>query len=840
MKMMKVFCPVVMAFVVVMAGCLCAWADVSIDEENFPDETFRTYVSNHFDSDRDGVLSDIEIEVINTLYLSNRNITTLKGIENFTDLTELYCYNNQLTALDLSGCTALVGLYCHYNQLTDLDLSNNTALRTLWCDSQTLTIPDTDLTGTGDTTYPYSIVLPSADLSRIYSLDVKDASGADISTDSSDHALLFASIPARITYDYDTQNPNTTTYMDVTISVDLVTPLLGITLTPLSQDSSDIEDIIVSADNVYGTLRWNFTVSSDQDTDISLLSLTSADMKISGSAERGEVENTYTVTVKAWDDRNAPITTAATIIVPRSPVTPTVSPASQTVSAGDAITEIVIGPDSIPSWSFAISGDYALGLSSGDTSITGTIPSDTPAETYTIIVTTDEGQTATATITVQRSPVTPTVSPASQTVSAGEAITEIVIGPDSIPSWGFTVSGDYPLGLSSGDKSITGTIPSDTPAETYTITVTTGEGQTATATITVTAAPRDTDPPSQGNPNKYTFEMTDSLQNAIASAFPGMEIFQLSDSEILSDTWSLNQEDSQEISDMNEYAVLNVPAIMPQNTGVYVLRFTLSGAETGAKIRLQGISQVSVSSLEDRQYKFFDTNGNEIDTVPADRVVYAAIVMSAGTESRGTITSVQGIPRGTVMPVEEEEREGLLETVAEVINIDTSQISFLTEEEIFPAQEPTQEMVDFVEEKDYSIVGKLATIRVDEPGYYVFKVVLSEDLFREIQGLDVDDVSAFGFEIPLEDASVHSSSLPFIFNGVVNTIEILTAKGEKLNKFSLREFFMVGLFNSSQPFTLFLAKSLYALLGLPAGCNAGLGIIGVGAVIAFMIRRRKR
>ena len=54
-------------------------------------------------------------------------------------LTELDCYNNQLTALDLSKCTKLTSLYCSYNQLTDLDLSKCTELTTLYCDGNQLT-----------------------------------------------------------------------------------------------------------------------------------------------------------------------------------------------------------------------------------------------------------------------------------------------------------------------------------------------------------------------------------------------------------------------------------------------------------------------------------------------------------------------------------------------------------------------------------------------------------------------------------------------------------------------------------------------------------------------------
>ena len=55
------------------------------------------------------------------------------SISNSTALTTLYCYDNQLTSLDVSNNTALTTLWCYYNQLTSLDVSNNTALTRLDC-----------------------------------------------------------------------------------------------------------------------------------------------------------------------------------------------------------------------------------------------------------------------------------------------------------------------------------------------------------------------------------------------------------------------------------------------------------------------------------------------------------------------------------------------------------------------------------------------------------------------------------------------------------------------------------------------------------------------------------
>jgi len=122
---------------------------IEINEENFPDEIFRNYIKETFDTDRNGVLSATEISGINYINVSkedeaheNEKISSLKGIEYFTSLTYLNCCNNNLTSLDVSNNTALTTLYCYNNNLTSLDVSNNTALTTLYCYNNNLTSLD--------------------------------------------------------------------------------------------------------------------------------------------------------------------------------------------------------------------------------------------------------------------------------------------------------------------------------------------------------------------------------------------------------------------------------------------------------------------------------------------------------------------------------------------------------------------------------------------------------------------------------------------------------------------------------------------------------------------------
>ena len=124
------------------APTAAAAGDVAINETNFPDEIFRSYVSETFDQNGDGVLSPTEISNVTEIECSQRGIASLKGIEFFTALETLYCNDNQLTLLDVSRNAALKWLYCDNNQLKSLDVSKNTALENLYCDGNKLTSLD--------------------------------------------------------------------------------------------------------------------------------------------------------------------------------------------------------------------------------------------------------------------------------------------------------------------------------------------------------------------------------------------------------------------------------------------------------------------------------------------------------------------------------------------------------------------------------------------------------------------------------------------------------------------------------------------------------------------------
>ena len=134
---MKTVLRISIMLTITAALCLCfgtaAYAgDVAINAANFPDAVFREYVTR-YDLDTNGLLSDEERADVGYMFINSQGISSLQGIEFFTELSNLYCEGNQLTSLDLSRNTALTSLYCSSNRLTALDLSQNTALTSLYC-----------------------------------------------------------------------------------------------------------------------------------------------------------------------------------------------------------------------------------------------------------------------------------------------------------------------------------------------------------------------------------------------------------------------------------------------------------------------------------------------------------------------------------------------------------------------------------------------------------------------------------------------------------------------------------------------------------------------------------
>ena len=101
---------------------------------NIPDSNFENYLILYgIDKILDGKVLTSNINGIQFADFSDGGISDLTGIEDFTSLVHLDCYDNLLTNLDVSQNTNLEWLDCESNYITNLDVSQNINLKTLWC-----------------------------------------------------------------------------------------------------------------------------------------------------------------------------------------------------------------------------------------------------------------------------------------------------------------------------------------------------------------------------------------------------------------------------------------------------------------------------------------------------------------------------------------------------------------------------------------------------------------------------------------------------------------------------------------------------------------------------------
>ena len=225
-----------------------------------------------------------------------------------------------------------------------------------------------------------------------------------------------------------------------------------------------------------------------------------------------------------------------------------------------------------------------------------------------------------------------------------------------------------------------------------------------------------------------------------------------------------------------------------------------------------------------------DSSGQLTASQPITEALRWAVVGNPADSSSGsTITPTPSpTPQNTPLPSAVIEpapdlTSDVLERVAESVSVDVSEIRTLTAENISAPQEPTQAMRDYARSENTEFTGKLSTITVDEDGWYVFKVTLSDELWEKVRG---QNVSGFKFE-GMSDLD-SSAAIASLLSGIVSTWEVLTMSGEKMDTFGVREFLMVGLLEAGRPLSVYLLKIIIAILA--GGCSSGTSILLLAAI----------
>ena len=92
---------------------------------SIPDVNFEQALINYgYDFVFDGFVETSAIDTVTDLTINNNDISDLTGIESFIALQSLFCYDNNLSTLNLVNNTQLFEVTCSNNNLTSIDLRN--------------------------------------------------------------------------------------------------------------------------------------------------------------------------------------------------------------------------------------------------------------------------------------------------------------------------------------------------------------------------------------------------------------------------------------------------------------------------------------------------------------------------------------------------------------------------------------------------------------------------------------------------------------------------------------------------------------------------------------------
>ena len=92
---------------------------------SIPDANFELALLNYgYDFVIDGFVETSAIDTVTDLTINNNNISDLTGIESFISLQSLFCYDNNLSTLNLVNNTQLFEVTCSNNNLTSIDIRN--------------------------------------------------------------------------------------------------------------------------------------------------------------------------------------------------------------------------------------------------------------------------------------------------------------------------------------------------------------------------------------------------------------------------------------------------------------------------------------------------------------------------------------------------------------------------------------------------------------------------------------------------------------------------------------------------------------------------------------------
>jgi len=300
------FCAAVVMFAV-SSMTVSAADNIAIGESTFPDADFRAYVSENIDKDKDGSLSAEEVSNTESIDISKLSVKDLGGIEYFTALKILNCYDcKSLTALDLSKNTALTKLVISSSKITSLNISNCKELRRLEC--TWVYLSELDLSGNPNLSYLNCYFAFTDSQGKILRTDLMIGNNPNLLKAYKDGDASDAN--SSITYDYD--DGSNRYYLNIDKYTTIVTdksdkkPSNTPTPTPTAKPAgADGRSLTLDKDEATVVCGDSFAFKATLKGPYSNLTWKSSDEKIATVSDKGRVTGkmagTVTITCTAGD-----------------------------------------------------------------------------------------------------------------------------------------------------------------------------------------------------------------------------------------------------------------------------------------------------------------------------------------------------------------------------------------------------------------------------------------------------------------------------------------------------------------------------------------------------------
>lgn len=132
----------VFLMILLRADIVHAAGPIAINDTNFPDPVFRSIIASTYDYNGNGYIEQDEINMTMNIVCEDKGVSSVKGIEFFTEIQGLWVKDNNISSLDVSHNPHLHGIWCSGNPISSIDLSHNPELEWIYCYDCKLTALD--------------------------------------------------------------------------------------------------------------------------------------------------------------------------------------------------------------------------------------------------------------------------------------------------------------------------------------------------------------------------------------------------------------------------------------------------------------------------------------------------------------------------------------------------------------------------------------------------------------------------------------------------------------------------------------------------------------------------